>query len=297
MELFNIFDSFIGYCRHEKAFSEHTITSYQHTLNELYEYLSEVYGKEIDLSIIDADDLRPFLGWLHDKGLQKNSLRQRISAVKSFFKYCHKKGIINSNPASLISTPKRDKNLPTFLQTSEINQLVEVFNEDNLKSARALALVELLYGSGLRINEALSLNNGDINFRESTVKVTGKGNKQRVVPLSKKSSEALTKYLKYRNAITSSEKNAVFLADNGKRLYHSAAYRIIKNSLKGITESKKKSPHVLRHSFATHLISNGADINSVSQMLGHTSLSTTTVYTHLSIEKLKDSYKKAHPKA
>ncbi len=290
-------DKFLNFCKIEKGFSEHTIISYAKSIDEFSEYLYDNFGNNIDLQLITLDDLRPFLGFLHDKGLKRNSIRQRISAIKSFFKFCVKKNYIKTNPASLISTPKREKRLPNFLQVNEINNLVDKFDDSSYKSIRSKALIELLYGSGLRISEALNLNIQDINFQDASVKVMGKGNKQRIVPLSNIFLNALSNLLKYRNIVKIIDKDAIFLADNGKRMYHSFAYRIIKNNLIGITESQKKSPHILRHSFATHLISNGADIKSVSEMLGHSSLSTTTIYTHLSIEKLKDTYKKAHPKA
>lgn len=297
MNIEEIKNKFLDYSKYEKNYSENTLTSYKYAIEELEEYFELEYEEKIDLNLIDIDDLRPFLGWLYDKGMKKNSIRQRVSAIKSFFKYCAKKNILKSNPASLISVPKREKRLPSFLQESEINNLIDKFDSDTYEGARALALVELLYGSGLRISEALNMNVSDINFSEKIVRVIGKGNKERVVPLSSKSISAISKLIKLRLNEKIIDKKALFLADNGKRMYHSAAYRIIHNNMMDITESKKKSPHVLRHTFATHLISNGADIKSVSEMLGHSSLSTTTIYTHLSIEKLKDTYKKAHPKA
>lgn len=288
---------YISYLSTEKNYSKLTAQSYEYSLSELESYFKDTFDEEIDISLIETDDIRPFLGWLHDKGLKKNSLRLRVSAVRSFFKFCFKKGYINHNPALLISSPKRDKKLPSFLIDNEINGLIEKFDETEFDGARSLALIELLYGSGLRIGETLGLDLSDINYAEKSVKVKGKGNKERIVPLSSKSMEALKKYTRLRLNQKTIDKSALFIADNGKRMYHSAAYRIVNNGMKGITETQKKSPHVLRHTFATHLISNGADIRSVSEMLGHASLSTTQVYTHLSVEKLKETYKKAHPKA
>lgn len=297
MEFNNYIDKFLVYCRSERNYSELTVESYRYSLDEFMNYFVETFEEEPILELIEIDDIRPFLGWLHDKGLKKNSLRLRISAVRSFFKFCYKKGFIKFNPAVLISTPKKDKKLPSFMIEKEMNELIGKFDDSNFKGARSLALIELLYGSGLRISEALNLDINSINYEEKCVKVLGKGNKERIVPLSSKSIVALKNYTKLRLLEKSIEKNALFIADNGKRLYQSAAYRIVNKGMLGVTESAKKSPHVLRHTFATHLISNGADIKSVSEMLGHASLSTTQVYTHLSVEKLKESYKKAHPKA
>lgn len=288
---------FLTYCKSEKNFSKLTIQSYDFSLSEFSNYFIEVFDEVPDIKLIESDDIRPYLGWLHDKGLKKNSLRLRISAVRSFFKFCHKKGYSPNNPALLISTPKRDKKLPTFMVAREVDELIEKYDNNENNGARSLALIELLYGSGLRISEALNLNINSINFDDKSVKVLGKGNKERIVPMSTKSIEAIKKYIKFRIMQKSTDKTALFIANNGKRMYHSAAYRIINSGMNGITESLRKSPHVLRHTFATHLISNGADIKSVSEMLGHSSLSSTQVYTHLSVEKLKESYKKAHPKA
>ena len=290
-------DKFISYCKFEKSFSDLTITSYEYSLNEFKEYFIETFDDEPEIALIETDDIRPFLGWLHDKGLKKNSLRLRISAIKSFFRFCSRKGLLQNNPSLLISTPKRDKRLPAFLIENEISNLMDKFDDSTYEGSRSLALIELLYGSGLRISETLNLNIDEINYSDRIVKVKGKGNKERIVPLSSKSIEAIINYIRLRNFQKTIDKKALFIADNGKRMYHSAAYRIVKSNMTGITESKKKSPHVLRHSFATHLMSNGADIRSVSEMLGHASLSTTQVYTHLSVEKLKETYKKAHPKA
>lgn len=297
MELKENIEKFLTYCKVEKNFTPLTIQSYDFSLREFSDYLAETFENEIDLAIIESEYIKPYLGWLHDKGLKKNSLRLRIAAVKSFFRFLYKKKYLPQNPAALISLPKKDKKLPVFLIESEVTNLMNIFDTDNFEGSRNLALAELLYGSGIRINEALSLNIKDINLEDRTIKVKGKGNKERIVPLSSKSINSLTKYFKLRSIQKIKDIEAVFISKNGKRMYHSAAYRIINSSMKGITESKKKSPHVLRHTFATHLISNGADIRSVSEMLGHSSLSTTQVYTHLSVEKLKDSYKKAHPKA
>lgn len=293
----DVIEKFLDYLKIEKNYSSLTITSYKHSLNEFKKYFIESYQQVPEIEIMDSDDISPFLGWLHDKGLKKNTLRLRISAIKSFFKFCKKKNHLEINPAQIVSSPKRDKKLPSFLIEKEINEIFEKFDKNDFKDARALALIELLYGSGLRISEALGLNINEINFDERTIKVLGKGKKERIVPLSSKSINAIRNYINLRKAQKIVDNNSLFLADNGKRMYHSAAYRIVNNAMKGVTENQKKSPHVLRHTFATHLLSNGADMRSVGEMLGHSSLSTTQIYTHLSVEKLKETYKKAHPKA
>lgn len=289
---------FYDYCRSEKGFSEKTIIAYMTALEQFGEYFVESYGSEGDLELFESDDIKPFLGWMHDKGFKRNSLRMKISAVRSFFKFCKKKGLITGNPTAGVATPKKDKRLPSFMLKNEVNNLIENFDVSTVEGARNCALVELIYGTGMRISEALSIKYDELDFRNGSLRVIGKGNKERIVPIGAKAIEAIQHYLKLRCqlAVNKTEKH-LFIGKSGKKLDASVAYRIINRNMAKVSESKQKSPHILRHSFATHLLDNGADIRSVSEMLGHASLSTTQIYTHLSIEKLKDSYKKAHPKA
>ncbi|MFP4368248.1 MAG: tyrosine recombinase [Candidatus Kapaibacterium sp.] len=297
MELYKTFTPFLRFCDVEKGYSVHTIKAYERALDNFAQYLEESFGEIPLLEEIKTEHVRPFLGWLHDKGYDRQTLRARISAVKSLFKYLTRKDFIKTNPATLIATPKKEKKLPEFVLSGEITVMMENIAGDSAEAKRNIALAELLYGSGLRISEACGLTPGDMDLKRKTVKVTGKGNKQRIVPLSGKSVRALEEWLKYRPNMNKARAPYLFLNAKGGRLSPAHAYKIIKKALTGATESLKKSPHVLRHSFATHMLDNGADIRSVSEMLGHASLSTTQVYTHVSIERLKDAYKKAHPKA
>lgn len=297
MKIEETIGQFIDYCRVEKNYSEKTIETYYIALNQFDEYLSIMNSPDIDIEDVSKDDVNYFLGWLHDKGMKKRSIKLKVSAIKSFFKFCYKKDIISSNPAALIVLPKTEKTLPSFLLQKEIDKLLNSFDKDDALQLRNLALIELLYSSGLRISEALQLNIDDIDFKERIVKVTGKGNKQRIVPVGLKALDSIQLYKKRRTEICDTKTNYLFIARSGKRLSPREAYRVIHNALQGITEATKKSPHILRHTFATHLLDRGADLQSVSEMLGHSSLSTTQVYTHVSIERLKEAYKKAHPKA
>jgi len=292
------FNKFIKYLKNEREYSALTVSNYALALNQLFDYFIELFEEAPDIKKIKSGDLRPFLGWLHDKGLSKSSIRLKVSAVKSFFKFCLRQRFIDNNPAALISTPKPENKLPSFLSQAEIEQMINNFNPKVPFEVCIKALVELIYGSGLRISEALELDLGELDKKAKVLKIAGKGKKQRIVPLSQKSTEALSDYLKVRPALLGKERNnALFLTKKGKRLYPVAAYRAVKKAVGEVSETLKKSPHVLRHSFATHLLDNGADIRSVSEMLGHASLSTTQIYTHVSVERLKDAYKKAHPKA
>jgi len=297
MNLSSAATKFLNYCKNEKDFSDHTLLVYSKALEDFGDYLMQEYEQEIDINLIDTEDIRPFLGWLDDKGLGKNSIRLKTSSIKSFFKYLHKREFIAKNPASPIFTSKIEKKLPSFITKIEIDAIINDFEINSPLDARNFSLFELLYGSGLRISEALSLKVNDIKVNTNTLSITGKGRKQRLVPLGKKSKEALLTYLNYRTQLEKSTKiNELFLTKNGKKLDSSGAYRIINKMLNGKVNSDKKSPHVLRHTFATHLMDNGADINSVSDMLGHSSLSTTQIYTHNTLNRLKDVYKKAHPR-
>jgi integrase/recombinase XerC len=298
MKLNQAIADYLDYCTTEKEFSGHTIDSYRLALAQFYDFMAEEYGEVPELDEIRLNDVRPFLGWMHDLGHKKNTLRMKISAIKSFFKYCHKLELIDRNPAALVTTPKGEKKLPAFLLEKEVGELVGIFDDESPVGARNKALVELLYSSGLRISEALQLEITGIDFTRKCVRVTGKGGKQRVVPVGEQALHSLSNYLRLRaRLVKNSGGKALFLSVSGKPLGPANAYKIVNKAMKGVTESPRKSPHVLRHSFATHMLDNGADIKSVSEMLGHSSLSTTQIYTHVSIERLKDAYKKAHPKA
>ncbi|MBM2816904.1 MAG: integrase family protein [Ignavibacteria bacterium] len=291
-------EKFIAYCTTEKNFSEHTVIAYKQALKQFRSYISEEYGDAWKITEITTDEIRPFLGWLHDKGYNKSSLRQKIAAIKSFFKFCRKKQIIEINPATSVPAPKKSKKLPSFLLQSEVENMMDKLNTAKPEDIRTLALTELIYGSGLRISEALSLNIDTIYLDKGLVRVIGKGRKERIVPLGSISVIALKNYIKIRNKFMGVNPcNALFIGFDGDRLKPGASYKAIRTAMLGVTESPKKSPHVLRHSFATHLLDNGADIKSVSEMLGHSSLSTTQIYTHVSVERLKEAYRKAHPKA
>jgi len=288
---------FINCCRVEKNYSDKTIETYSIALLQFEEYIWVMRSPDIDICDVSKEDVNYFLGWLHDKGMKKRSIKLKGTAVKSFFKFCYRKDIIQSNPAALIVLPKTEKTLPSFLLEKEVEKLLASFDTSDPIQSRNLALIELLYSSGLRISEALQLNIGDINVKGRTVKVSGKGNKQRIVPVGQKALDSLAQYQSKRMEISETNNAALFIAKSGKRLGSREAYRIINKALQGITEASKKSPHIFRHTFATHLLDNGADLQSVSEMLGHSSLSTTQVYTHVSVERLKEAYKKAHPKA
>ncbi len=282
----------------EKGASQHTITAYRIALGQYLDFCQELYEADPEVADLSEDEIRPFLGWLHDKGLSRRSIRMKLAAVRSIFTYLVRTETLDRNPAAVIASPKMESRLPSFLQEEEALKLADVFDLSSPRGMRDHALCELLYGSGLRVSEALQLNIGGIDVHGSTVRVLGKGNKERIVPVTAVSIDAIEAYMEVREKFAPKpDDDALFLGDRGGRLSPSVAYRIVKRALGPITESTRKSPHVLRHSFATHLLDNGADLKAVSELLGHASLSTTQVYTHVSVERLKEAYSKAHPRS
>ncbi len=296
-QLKQIFDRYIEYCEIEKGYSKNTIKSYQHSLDQFYDMLNSGDYKINSITDISTYHIRNFPAYLYGSRESKTSIKQKLSALKSFFKFCIKKKIINNNPSRGVLSPKLDKKLPSYLQKDEMIQLLDKLYNSTNPNYLDIALVELIYGSGLRISEALNLKISDIDFNSQTIRVLGKGNKERIIPIGGYSIESLKKYILTRNKPTNEFSEFIFIGKNGKTLNPSTAYRHIKKTMQDITDSPKKSPHVIRHTFATHLLDKGADIQSVSEMLGHSSLSTTQIYTHLSIERIKEVYKKSHPKA
>jgi len=292
---------FLSACELQKGYSPHTIETYRFALMEFLDYFISEYGIKPEINAIEPADIRPFLGYLHDRGLSKKSLRVKIAAVKSFFKFAFRQSWIDRNPAAIVSTPKAEKKLPSFLQPGEIESLMDSFDSSSPGGARNIAIAELLYSSGLRVSELIQLPMQDLDMHAGTVRVMGKGKKERIVPIGGKALEALEAYIGLRSCLTTLDTakpdGKVFLSDRGKEMNPSVVYRIIRRAMNPVTESPQKSPHVLRHTFATHLLDNGADISSVSEMLGHSSLSATQVYTHVSVDRLKQAYQKAHPRA
>lgn len=290
---------FLEYCELERDYSPATIEAYRVALDQLAESMRDYFGAFPEVQDISVPALRSFLGWLHDKDYGAASLRAKIAAVKSMFAFCHKRGIIPTNPALMISSPKAPKKLPAFLQSDEAAAAMQhPTDNDNKHAIRDAAIMEMLYGCGLRVSELVGLSIRDIDMHELVVKVTGKGGKQRIVPLGDIARDAVTAWLALRPTYNPEKNNtSVFLSARGLRLNPVEVWRVVRKALEHTTESPRKSPHVLRHTFATHLLDNGADIHAVSTMLGHASLSTTQVYTHVSVERLKSAYKQAHPKA
>ena len=281
-------DKFLAYLDIEKNYSPHTLLNYRIDLEEF-----AAFSKDQDVTTIAYVHLRKYLAELRNQQHRPRTVARKLSSLRSFFKFLHREGLIKANPAVLLMTPKLDKTLPKFLSEAETLQLIEAPSADDLAGKRDRAIFETLYSSGLRVSELVGLDTDRVDFISNLVKVLGKGKKERVVPIGDKAVEALKDYLDNRK----SGQRAVFLNKSGTRLSDRSVRNIINKHILKTSSFMKVSPHVLRHSFATHLLNRGADLRSVQELLGHVNLSTTQIYTHVTTERLKSVYDKAHPHA
>lgn len=299
-----VINKYLRYLKVERNASAHTITSYQNDLEQFWKFCQSHYKtKEPNLDEVERITIRLWLGELSEKDLAKSTIARKVSAVRSFFKYSFKRGVIEQNPAHLLIIPKKDQPLPKTIPAEDIERMMTALAEDeNPRAVQRRAIIELFYSTGIRLSELVNLDEEDINTRLNQIKVLGKGAKQRIVPMGQQAREALEQHLAgkselYGKRTDADARKAVFLAAHGQRIYPRAVQRIIKNILTRFSEVTQKSPHVLRHSFATHLLDKGADIRVIKELLGHADLSATQVYTHTSVERLKNVYELAHPRA
>ncbi len=284
----------------EKNLSPNSIQAYLNDISKLKDFLINIENKNITPYDVQMQDIQRFLGYLYDLGLNERSQARIISGIKAFYKYLILSGAIEKNPTSLLEAPKFAKKLPQVLTVQEIDQLINAIDLTKPEGQRNRAIIETLYSCGLRVSELVNLKISNLFFDENFIKVTGKGNKQRLVPISNRAIYEITLYIEnYRNNLNISPefRDILFLNRNGRKLTRNMIFLIIKQTAKQAGIKKNISPHTLRHSFATHLIEGGADLRSVQQMLGHESIITTEIYTHLSKEYLKDTIIKYHPHA
>lgn len=293
-ELCGVLSGFLDYTEKEKGYSEHTVEAYRSDLSQFVEFLLHRGHPLTVASALSKQQLRLFLHDIGRLGLKPRSVARKVAALKSLCRYCVKQGILTVNPSKALATPKMDKPLPAFLTTTQAESLEAAAASDGTRNQ---AIVEFFYGSGIRLSELQGLSFGDIDRRNMTVRVLGKGKKERIVPITSQAVEALNGYLKERGSGTGGLQEPIFVNAAGKRLSARQIERIVSASVSQVSQQKKKSPHVLRHSFATHLLDAGADIRAVKELLGHSSLATTQVYTHISKEHLLKAYKQAHPRA
>lgn len=290
--------SFLDYLKYEKRYSIHTITSYQTDLTDFLQYLKYQFDG-INISEINHNNIRSWLAGLKEKKLASQSINRKISTLKSFFKYQLKVGVLETSPMAKVISPKNSKRLPVFIKEEETRKLVEALKQstEDWKSLNAKMLFTVFYATGMRLSELINLKEKQLDLDRSQIKVLGKGNKERIIPVSREIISDIRNYLQLKKKHFENPDEELLVTEKGRKLYPKYAYLLINTYLGTAGSLDKKSPHVLRHTFATHLMNNGADLNAVKSLLGHSSLAATQVYTHNTIEKLKDIHKKAHPKA
>ena len=285
-------DKFLKYIEYEKRYSPLTVTAYRGDLGQFVRYLSEKYEIS-DLKTVNHPMIRSGVVNLIEQGISNRSVNRKISTLKSFYKFCMRDNSVSENPMLKILSPKTSRKLPVYVEEANMNELLEqVDYADNEQGVRDKLILSLFYSTGIRLSELINIKRRDIDLNEKNLKVLGKGNKERILPLSEPLLDELNEYME-----NSQDSAWLFYTNAGKKMYSKLVYRIVNSYLAKGTTITKKSPHVLRHTFATHMLNNGADLNAIKEFLGHANLAATQIYTHNSISKLSNIYKQAHPKA
>ena len=305
MSINSLLERFNRYLEIERNASPRTLEAYHRDIFHFLSYCSNEWNcelEDIDIKRIDRLMIRLWLGSMMQAGLAKSTLSRKTAAVRSFLKFCFRRGVLQHNPAQLLMTPKKDHRLPVTVQNDELNLMMETIDTENVSGKRDLAILELLYGTGIRLSELVNLDTSDVILARKRLKVTGKGSKERIVPFGTHAYSALKTYMNDRALLVSPETgtddlHALFLTDKGRRIYARLVQRKVAQYLSRVSEASRKSPHVLRHSFATHMLHRGAGIRVIKELLGHADLSATQIYTGTSVEHLRNIYKSAHPRS
>jgi len=303
-----LFEQFFEHLRYERNVSEHTLRNYRIDLGQFYDHLAPANSetgarREFDLKQIDHITIREWLSALHAANKKKTSIARKLASLRTFFQFLLREGVVEMNPAKLVATPRLDKKLPNHLSMEEAVRFIETPDTETDLGKRDRAILEFLYGTGMRVSELVKLDLRDIDFKNKMVKVTGKRRKQRIVPFGDPALHALMQYLTVRGSFLNNvplaerDEQVVFLNYQGTRITTRSVGRMVDKYILICAGIHDISPHSLRHSFATHLLDNGADLRHIQELLGHARLSTTQIYTHVSMEKLIEVYDKAHPKA
>ena len=288
---------FIGFLEFEKRYSKNTVQSYQVDLVQFQKYLIDVLGLE-NITVVDFHHIRSFVIFLIEKEQNTRTVNRKISCLKTYFKFLQKNFHLASNPMLKVISPKIKKSLPVFIEEHKITTLLcDNYFDDDFLGKRNRLIFELFYATGIRLSELVNLKRSDLDLFNEQIKVLGKGNKQRIIPFSTHLSHVFKEYFAEAEKNNIYLNGEIFVTEKGNKIYHKLVYRVVVEYLGKVAAIEKKSPHILRHSFATHMLNNGADLNSIKEILGHSSLSATQIYTHNSIEKLKNIYKQAHPRA
>ena len=287
--------SYLDYLDAERNYSSHTTQAYEHDLHQFLQFLKS--GKIPSFNSVGRDELRSYVRMLLEGGASKRTVARKIASLRSFFKFLRRKGLVQTNPTLSLITPRPERRLPVYLDEKAAERMLELPDVTTEEGQKEAAILELLYSTGMRVSELVNLSKKDVNFENGTVRVRGKGRKERILPFGQKASSAMKRYLGNRSQHEEGPGSPLFLSARGGRIYPVAVARLVKRCIGQISEIEKKSPHVIRHSFATHMLNRGADLRAVKELLGHESLSTTQVYTHVSTERMKKVYRQSHPKA
>jgi integrase/recombinase XerC len=292
-------EQFLNYLRYERNRSTLTVQRYEEVLRTFQAYFENM-DDQLSWESIDSDIIRDWMESMMDNGAMASTVNNCLSAVRSFYRFALSRKLVTKDPAHMVKGPKKEKPLPHFVRESEMDRLLDEneWDSTNIKDVRARTILILFYETGIRLAELISLDDKDVDFSLHQVKVTGKRNKQRIVPFGKELEQALQDYIRLRDEqVPVREDQALFVTDKGKRVGRAMVSNLVRNHLARVSTMKKRSPHVLRHSFATAMLNNGAGLESVKNLLGHESIATTEIYTHTTFEQLKRIYKKAHPRA
>ncbi len=290
-------NQFLDYLRYERNASPQTVQTYEESLRAFESYLT-FRDNELSMDSVDTDLIRDWMESLMDKGNSASTINKNLSALRSFYRFALRRGLVKKDPAHAVTGPKKSKPLPQFLREGEMDRLLDGLEWDSsFNNVRARTILLLFYEAGLRRSELIGLDDKDIDFEAAQLKVTGKRNKQRIVPFGAELAETLKDYKAKRQEEFGETSGALFLSDKGERISGAMVYQIVRKYLSMVTSLKKRSPHVLRHTFATAMLNNGAGLETIKSLLGHESVSTTEIYTHTTFEQLKRIYKEAHPRA
>jgi integrase/recombinase XerC len=291
-------ESFLQYLQIEKRYSPHTVRSYMNDLDQFFLFLTS-QGQPADPVSVTSHDIRAWVVSMLDSSYSAVSVHRKISCLRVFYRYLRKEGVMKHDPLEKVSLPKRKKTLPVFVEEVAINDLLDRYSfGDSFAGIRNRTIIEMLYLTGMRRAELIGLRSADVDLAEGSLKVTGKRNKQRIIPVVKSFTERLKEYIQLRDSEVEGKGGEwFFVTDSGNKLYDKYVYNVVNRYLSMVTTIEKKSPHILRHTFATHMLNHGADLNSIKELLGHANLSATQIYTHNTFEKLKNIYKQAHPRA
>lgn len=292
-----LIESFLNYLKLERNYSDKTILSYGKDLEQFEKFLKKL-DEKIKLETVDADLIRSWVIDLMDEKMAASSVNRKLSSLRSFYRYLLRKGLVQVDPVQKVTGPKKKKPLPTFVKEEDMNKLLdEVPFGDDFEGVRDKLILEVFYVTGVRRSELVALNDADIDYSASTIKVTGKRNKQRLIPFGERLKGMLSTYQQLRDEMIPQRSEAFFVQKNGERVTAGLVYNMVKRDLSKVVTLKKRSPHVLRHSFATNMLNNRASLGAVKELLGHERLTTTEIYTHTTFEELKKEYEHAHPRA